>query len=222
MLIAIEGIDGSGKGTQTTALAEKFKASGFDTSVFRFPQYEETLFGREVGRYLNGDYGSLEQVHPKFSALLYAMDRRQATRNIKAALGLGHVVICDRYTGSNIAHQCARAPDAEKQQLAQWIATVEEEILEIPPADLVFFLDVETHQSKSLVALKDARSYTSKTHDLHEESEDHLSAALNQFRRLAERPNWIRIQCNDANGNLRLRSEITEELFERSAHVRRR
>lgn len=220
MLIAIEGIDGSGKGTQASALADRFNQSGVKTLVLRFPQYETTLFGKEVGRYLNGDFGSLEEVHPKFSALLYSMDRRQAVYEISTALKEGKVVICDRYTGSNIAHQCARVPKEERPELAAWIAEVESKILQIPPADLVFFLDVEAKQSKALVAQKDARSYTERSHDLHEASDDHLTAALENFRQLARGPGWIRIQCNDETGNLRSREDITAELFAKSAHGR--
>jgi dTMP kinase len=220
MLIAIEGIDGSGKGTQTDALAAMYREAGHETLILRFPQYEETLFGKEVGRYLNGDYGSLEEVPPKFSALLYSMDRRQAVKRMKEALARGIIVICDRYTGSNIAHQCARVPEAERESLASWIREVEEDILEIPKADLVFFLDLDTHQSKSLVAKKPPRNYTNRTHDLHEASDDHLQSALENFRQLAKDPRWIRINCNDSEGKMRPKEEITAELFARSRDAR--
>lgn len=212
MLIAIEGIDGSGKGTQAAALAERLEQDGRTVTLIRFPQYQDSFFGREVGRYLNGDFGSLDEVPVKFSALLYALDRFQALQGIHAALARGDDVICDRYTGSNIAHQAARVPAAERAALGDWIDEVEQDILRIPAPDLVVFLDMDVKRSQQLVAQKDARSYTDKTHDLHEASKDHLQIALDNFRRLAAERGWARIACLDATGGLRPPADIGDEI----------
>ncbi len=213
MLIAIEGIDGSGKGTQAAALVERLKKEGRAASLIRFPQYQETFFGREVGRYLNGDFGTLEKVPAKFSSLLYALDRFQAVDKIKNALLNGEYVICDRYTGSNIAHQAARVPESERPAMVEWIREVEEHILQIPMPDLVVFLDMEVQQSQRLVAKKDARSYTANTHDLHEASADHLQVALENFRLLANELGWTRILCIDEGGELKLPISLSEEIY---------
>ena len=213
MLIAIEGIDGSGKGTQTRLLEQRLLREGNGVTVFSFPRYTENFFGKEVGRYLDGQFGELKNVDPKFSALLYALDRFESNPQIAAALGLGQYVICDRYIGSNIAHQCARVPRSQAADLGTWIETVEKSILKTREPDLVFFLDINVQQSNELVAKKNRRVYTDKKHDLHEASSDHLENALANFRHLAQTNRWVTIFCNRPDGVLRAVDEISEEIY---------
>ena len=49
--IVIDGIDGSGKATQTKLLVAKLKENGYKVKTIDFPQYEENFFGKMVGRY---------------------------------------------------------------------------------------------------------------------------------------------------------------------------
>ena len=213
LLIAIEGIDGSGKGTQTAMLENRLRNEGRNVSLFSFPRYTQNFFGQEVGKYLDGQYGSLEVVNPKFSALLYALDRFETSPLIEEALKRDEIVICDRYIGSNIAHQCARTTSRNVEELANWINTVEAKILGIRRPDITILLDINIEQSKALVAQKDKRSYTDKSHDLHEASADHLTNALKQFRRLAKSENWITVYCNDSSGAMRSKSDISDEIY---------
>src|SRR5882672_11170244 len=110
-LIAVEGIDGSGKRTQVEILTLTLKARGHSVYSTGFPQYD-SWFGKIVGQFLNGELGALEAVDPHFTALLYAGDRFEAKPKIEAALNEGKIVLIDRYIGSNLAHQTARvAPE---------------------------------------------------------------------------------------------------------------
>lgn len=213
MLIVIEGIDGSGKGTQAAMLLERLRVEGKTVSLFQFPQYNDTFFGREVGRYLNGDFGTIDSVPVKFSSLLYSLDRFQASKKIAAELENSHDVICDRYTGSNIAHQAARVPETERAEFIAWLQEVEEEILSIPAPDLVIFLDTEVEQSQHLVGKKDKRIYTDKTHDIHEASENHLQLALENFRALSNQFGWKKIQCLGNDAKLKNKESIHEEIY---------
>lgn len=213
-LIALEGIDGSGKGTQSRLLVDALTRAGIATELFRFPQYETSFFGAEVGRYLHGDYGQLSEVNPKFSALLYALDRFEARNDLVAALAAGKTVICDRYTPSNLAHQSARVEPKHRKSLIQWIQHVEHEVFRLPKPDIVLFLDSTVSSAQSLVRQKERRSYTDKTQDLQEESGDHLQAALEQFRILSvTAANWRVIHCIGADGILRTPADIHEELL---------
>lgn len=213
MLIAIEGIDGSGKGTQALLLEKRLMENGFGVKLFSFPRYSENFFGREVGNYLDGQFGELDKVDPKFSSLLYALDRFESHNQILAALKIGNYVICDRYIGSNIAHQCARVPEERRKELEIWIKTVEEKILQTKIPDMVFFLDIDVEQSFELVSKKAKRSYTNKTHDLHEASTLHLQNALSNFRHLAIQDRWIKIPCNQKNGAIRSEQDISDEIY---------
>ena len=216
MLIAIEGIDGSGKGTQTRLLEQRLLDAGLGVSMFSFPRYEDTFFGQEIGNYLDGKFGELEAVHPKFSSLLYALDRYETAPQIEEALAEGKIVICDRYIGSNIAHQCARMPVDSYSEMATWIRTVEEKILRTRKPDKVLFLDINIHQAAKLVAKKVKRTYTDKTQDLHEASSSHLENALANFRFLAKTDSWITVLCSRDDGAIRPAQEISDEIF---AHV---
>ena len=71
-LIAIEGIDGSGKGTQLELLQKSLRARGVAVHATNFPHYQ-SWFGTMVGQFLNGKFGALESVDPHFAALLYAV-----------------------------------------------------------------------------------------------------------------------------------------------------
>ena len=103
-LIAVEGIDGSGKQTQVRLLARALESRGRQVLSTGFPHYD-SWFGKMVGQFLNGDFGPLDSVDPHFTALLYAGDRFECKRPIVAALESGGVVLADRYVGSNLAHQ---------------------------------------------------------------------------------------------------------------------
>src|SRR5580693_4025001 len=137
-LIAVEGIDGSGKRTQVELLALTLKARGHSVYSTGFPQYD-SWFGRMVGRFLNGDFGALETVDPHFSALLYAGDRFEAKPRLEAALNEGKIVLADRYIGSNLAHQTARVSAAERAEFVKWIEHLEYQIYGLPRESVVIY-----------------------------------------------------------------------------------
>src|ERR1019366_6507631 len=100
-LIALEGIDGSGKRTQLDLLARELDARGLATMRISFPRYESS-FGKLVARYLNGEFGSLKAVDPHLSALLYAGDRLEAKAELESGLAAGKIVLADRYICSKL------------------------------------------------------------------------------------------------------------------------
>src|ERR1019366_4273448 len=80
-LIALEGIDGSGKRTQLDLLAHELDARGLATLRISFPRYESS-FGKLIARYLNGAFGSLETVDPHLSALCGGSPRSERRTRI--------------------------------------------------------------------------------------------------------------------------------------------
>jgi dTMP kinase len=200
-LIAIEGIDGSGKRTQVELLKDALGARGHQAFVTGFPIYD-SWFGKMVGKFLDGEFGPLEEVDPHFTALLYAGDRLEAKGQIVEALAAGKIVVADRYIGSNMAHQTARVAAAERAEFVKWIEHLEYQIYGLPRESAVIYLRVPPAEAQKLVALKSARGYTASTHDLLEGNLRHLEDAATMYDELAKRPNWISVECFDSRAHV--------------------
>ncbi|WP_298862048.1 dTMP kinase [uncultured Sulfitobacter sp.] len=102
LFISFEGIDGSGKSTQVTLLAEHLRSLGRDVVVTREPGGSE---GAEEIRALvlqgNPDRWSAET-----EILLFTAARRDhLERLIRPALAAGSIVICDRFADSTRMYQ---------------------------------------------------------------------------------------------------------------------
>lgn len=212
-LIAIEGIDGSGKRTQVELLKSALSARGHQTYLTGFPIYD-SWFGKMVGEFLNGEFGPLEEVDPYFTALLYAGDRFETKGQIEEALGAGKIVLADRYIGSNMAHQTARVAPEERAEFVKWIEHLEYQIYGLARENLVIYLRVPPLEAQKLVAQKSARAYTGATHDLQEGSLRHLQEAAENYDALSRRANWITLQCFDATRKaMRAPEEIAGEIL---------
>jgi dTMP kinase len=214
-LIAIEGIDGSGKRTQLDLLASVLAASHGGHSIFTtgFPKYD-SWFGKMVGQFLNGDFGPLDSVDPHFTALLYAGDRFEAKPRLEAALNEGKIVLVDRYIGSNLAHQTARVPPEKRENFRRWIEHLEYGIYELPREDLILYLRVPPKQAQTLIAQKSSRSYTSAKQDILEASLRHLEQAAEMYDLLSREAPWKTIECYDtARGAMRPPKEIAQDVL---------
>src|SRR5437764_10848036 len=130
MLIAIEGIDGSGKHTQAELLKGKIRSLGKSTEVLSFPRYGQTLFAKCIAAYLNGEFGDLTSISPKSAALLYAGDRFESRDAIRQLSASQDVLIFDRYVASNLAHQAARVSNDLREDFISWLAKIEYEVFD--------------------------------------------------------------------------------------------
>ena len=194
LLVAIEGIDGSGKGTQARQLVDQLNSESISTGLLSFPRYSETLFGRAIGEFLNGAFGPLEAIAPQLSATLYAGDRFESRDVLTEALANQQVVVCDRYVPSNLAHQGSRVPAARQAELIEWIERIEYDVFELPRPDAVVWLDIPPHISRRLIALKAPREYTEKAADLQEADLDYQIGVHQAYRMLAaDRDHWFRV-----------------------------
>lgn len=219
-MIAIEGIDGSGKGTQARLLTERLNALGQATVTLSFPAYDMP-FGKLVGAYLNGAYGSLDTAPVVPVSMLYAMNRREVMQNLyalknAAGKGVGDVVvILDRYTGSNLAHQGARLPAGERDEYFEFMEYTEHELLSLPRPSCTIFLDVDEATAHDNVAKKGERAYTDASHDLHESSADYMAEVRRVYRALADKHGWRRVVCS-TGGVMRSAEDIGHEVFSRA------
>ncbi len=196
LLVAIEGIDGSGKGTQAARLLDSLRAQGTRCQLFSFPRYRDTQFGAKIGDFLNGRFGNLDQVSPFLVSLLFAGDRFESRQLLLDAIRDHDVVLCDRYVASNIAHQAAKVVGEERTELIRWIQYIEHQLYGLPSADCTLFLDVPVEHATQLIALKAQRAYTDRAADLQEADSPYLQKVHDVYRLLAaEGTGWTRIHC---------------------------
>ena len=129
MLIAIEGLDQSGKATQTERLAQYLASLGKLTVTWSFPAYW-TPTGRLIERILNSNAPH----DPTTMQLLFTANRCELRETINERLANGEVVICDRYTASGVAYGEAQGINPD------WLETIQEPM---PKPDLTILIDIE-------------------------------------------------------------------------------
>lgn len=207
MLIVLEGLDGAGKSTQLKMLSEYLESRGKKIKYLHFPRFEAPIYGDLIAKFLRGDFGSIEQVHPQLVALLFAEDRRDASTMIRGWMKDGYAVVLDRYVYSNIAFQCSKlTSESEIEYLRNWIFETEYEKFAIPKPDLNLFLDVPlTFVDEKLKNARegDDRSYLEGKKDIHEADLSFQVKVRNIYlQQCARDKSFIRIDCSDALGQM--------------------
>jgi len=206
--IVIDGTDGSGKATQTKLLVEKLKKEGYDIKVADFPQYGQRS-AVLVEDYLNGKFGDAKSVGPYRASIFYACDRYAASFKIRKWLDEGKIVICNRYVSSNMGHQAGKIRDlAERDKFLGWLEDLEYNIFEIPKPDVNILLYMPPEIGQKLVDKKGHRDYVGgKKRDIHEADLEHLKEAAEAYKYVAEKYNWVVIDCAP-DGELKTIEEI--------------
>lgn len=206
-----EGLDGSGKSTQTKLLINRLRKQNYEVETIDFPQHSESS-SWFVDQYLNGKYGTAEQVGPYCASIFYACDRYDASFQMREWLKQGKIIICDRYLASNIGHQGGKIEDKEaRKEYFGWLYHLEYEIFGIPRPDYTFILKTSPAFSLKLAHKitdeeKKARRKAylgEKKRDIHEEDKGHQEGTLKSYLHAAEVfPKEFRvIECVE-NGNL--------------------
>lgn len=185
-IIVIDGTDGSGKTTQLHLLKEKLEADGLCVEIADFPQYNHKSAGM-VEEYLSGKYGGVDEVTPYQASIFYSVDRFDFSKQIKDWLSEGKIILCNRYTSSNMAHQgCKIENPLERKVFFNWLAELEHEILNIPRPDLCLILRVEAEISQKMAKERKREDWVGKTKDIHEDNLDHLKKAEKVYCEIAE------------------------------------
>lgn len=197
LFLVLEGSDGSGKGTQFELLKKRLIDAGHEVEVYDFPRYDKPS-SHFVKKYLNGEYGPASEISPYTASLFFALDRYEAASEIKKALAAGKIVLCNRYVGSNMAHQGSKfKDDIEKRSFFVWEDSLEFQLLNIPRPTINLFLRVPAEISYNLIANKAARSYTDKKRDEHEGNLEHLKKSVETYDLLCQLfpKDYLAIDC---------------------------
>ena len=219
MLVVLEGLDGAGKSTQVKKLRTYLESLFGNLEYIHFPRYDAPVYGDLISRFLRGDFGNNEQVHPQLVALLFAEDRHGAAPEMKATLNAGGHVLLDRYVYSNIACQCAKLHNPnEAEDLREWIFNTEYGNFDLPRPDLNIFLDVPIGFVESKLKSQRGgsdRDYLEGGQDIHEADIEFQKKVRAIYQRQCEvDPKFIRIDCSDAEGNMLGPDEIFMKIRE--------
>jgi len=205
-LIVIDGTDGAGKETQTKLLEERLNKEGIHVIKYSFPNYD-SIYGQMISQYLQGDFGTPTEVHPKVASLLYALDRGSVADEMTGHIESGHYILCDRYIESNIAYQQAKLQEKERKEFFKWLNDLEHNKLRVPESDSVLFLRVPVNVSRTNMAGREEL-------DGHEENQNYQQEVLRSYESLAkDSDKWTIIDCTK-NGEMRNREEIHEEIYQ--------
>lgn len=206
-LIVIEGSDGTGKTTQAKLLLAYFSKNKIPSVYISFPRYEDSLWGKMIRRFLNGEFGTIDKVDPYFASMLYAGDRLSAAPKIRKWLFEGKVVVCNRYVPSNLGHMAAKFADQKsKAKYIEWLEQLEYGENGIPKEDAVVLLEVDAATSRVLMK--------NRKLDIHEKDMKYQEEVHKVYDGLAKKKgNWIKVDCTK-NGGILPPMEIHKKVVE--------
>ena len=186
LLICFEGLDKSGKSTQTMSLMNALGALGIDSEVIRFPD-RSTEIGEVINKYLKRQIEMpSEAIH-----LLFSANRWEHHELILKKMIQEHMyIITDRYAYSGVAYTGAKGKHSLEYLKRPDIGLVR--------PDIVFYLDVQPDQAKNR-----GGDYGSELYE-HEE----FQKKVGENFKLLKEDNWIVIDA------LQSKEEVAERIME--------
>ena len=213
-LIVFEGLDSSGKATQTGLLIKKLKEQNIPVEKIDFPQYGNWS-AAFVEKYLNGEFGTPNEVGPYRASLFYALDRYAKLPQLKKWLNQDKIIIANRYVGSNQAFQGGKIKnEQEREKFLRWLDNLEFDILGLPKPTLVIYLFMPLKTTLELMEKRRQRKYIKNGNkDIHEADRELLENTQKIYNSLAKtNPNWIIIECTE-NGQLLIKEQIHQKVW---------
>lgn len=128
-IIVIDGMDGTGKNTQSKLLFQKLKNRGDKVIICSFPNYESdsSFF---VKKYLKEGY-CRDIDNPVLHDMFYAIDRAITyAKEIQEKYEEGYTIILDRYTISNAIYRLDKVKDTSNYLMN--LASIEHNFLKLP------------------------------------------------------------------------------------------
>lgn len=204
-LIVIEGVDASGKETQTDLLYQRLQPGVKKVS---FPNYDSPASSL-VQMYLAGEFGTqADAVSPYAASVFFACDRYASFQTgWKKYYQSGGIVLADRYTTSNLIHQTCKITDpSEREDYLHWLEEFEYQKLELPKPDVVFFLDMPPKFAQKLMRERAGKS------DIHEQDTTYLTRAYENALMIAKEFGWRHISCVEGT-SIKTPQQISDEIY---------
>ena len=214
-LVIFEGLDGSGKGTQTALTAKNLEVQGLELQQITFPDYESDSSAL-VKMYLSGKFGSHpDDVNAYAASTFYAVDR---FASYKTGWGefyrAGGIVLSDRYTTSNAVHQCSKLPPMHWDGFLEWLFDFEYKKIGIPAPDAVVYLAVDPEISQRLMAERYGGDESKM--DIQERDTEYLARSRAAAEYCARKLGWYRVECTktvDGVKTIRTVEEIQKDIL---------
>lgn len=200
-LIIIEGLDGSGKSTQTALLEDYFKSQNVNYKKIKLPDYDSPS-STLVKMYLGGEFGrNADDVNAYAAGAFYAVDR---FASYKLDWGKdyenGTLILADRYATSNSIYQMEKLEESEWDRYLDWSADFEYNKIGIPKPDLTIYLDMPIEISQRLMTSRYNGDEAKK--DVHEADIVFLDKCRKSALYAAQKQGWIVIPCSDGTNPL--------------------
>ncbi len=209
-LVLLEGLDGSGKTTQTALLARALRGRGVPLRRVKFPRYGEP-YSEPARMYLDGEFGrDPGDVNAYAASTFFAVDRYASFRREWGEdYRNGVLILADRYATSNVIYQMPKLPREEWDGFVAWLEDFEYGKLGIPKPDLTVYLDMPAPASERLI---EKRCRAGGRRDIHESSSAYLAACRRSAAYAVRRFGWKTVACAE-NGAPRPAEQVHAEIL---------
>jgi len=199
-LIAIEGLDGSGKETQSNLLFSALTEEGRAVRLLSFPDYESPS-STLVKMYLGGELGKKPgDVNAYAATMMFAADRYVSYKKEWGDFyeGEDNIILANRYTTSNAIHQLSKLEREEWDDFLSWLCDFEFGKLGLPEPGLVIYLEVKPEVTLEYVRKRSLE--TGRKMDIHELDREYMLKCYKAAVYAADKLGWVRVQCCDEDG----------------------
>lgn len=210
-LIVIDGLDGSGKTTQSQRVAQALERRGTPVRLISFPDYAEESSAL-VRMYLNGELSDTPGgVNAYAASSFYAVDRYASfKKHWEKDYLAGHTILSTRYVSSNAIHQMSKLPESQWGEYLRWLSDFEYGRLGLPRPDRIIFLNMSRAVADRLILSRYHGNEEKK--DLHEKDRAYLASCQRTAAYAARAEGWSVVECDDGEAPLPLES-ITEKIL---------
>lgn len=209
--IAIDGLDGSGKATQSAILCSALENVGKRVRKLSFPMYDSKS-STFVKMYLSGELGkNAADTNAYAASSFFSMDRYISYASDWKAdyLRDDTVIVADRYTSANAVHQLSKLDKSKWDAFLEWLTDFEYKKLTLPSPDLVIYLEVTPEISMRLIESRSKE--TGRVRDIHELDPDFLKRSYEAALYASSALGWSKIRCYEG-GSIRPIDDISAEV----------